>query len=222
MSFSRIYKHAVARKGGEAELRSLLPPVADRGALDAIGDDRYLSEVTRCVFKAGFVWRVIENKWPGFEAAFDGFVPIYWQQVPVEVLEHLARDERIVRNLQKIRTVPDNARMIVDASQEHGGFGAFLSSWPSEDQAGLLFWLKHHGARLGGATAQYFLRRVGYDGFILSSDVVTALRREEVLDASPGSKKALIQAQQAFNNWHQETGLPYSHLSRILSCTVGD
>ncbi len=222
MSFSRVYEHAVARKGGEAELRSLLPPVAEPGALDAMGDDRYLSEVTRCVFKAGFVWRVIENKWPGFEAAFDGFVPIYWQQVPVEVLEQLARDERIVRNMQKIRTVPENARMIVDASQEYGGFGAFLSHWPSEDQAGLLLWLKRHGARLGGATAQYFLRRVGYDGFILSSDVVTALRREEVLDASPGSKKALTQAQKAFTGWHQETGLPYSHLSRILSCTVGD
>jgi len=124
--------------------------------------------------------------------------------------------------MQKIRTVPENARMIVDASQEYGGFGAFLSHWPSEDQAGLLFWLKRHGARLGGAAAQYFLRRVGYDGFILSSDVVTALRREEVLDASPGSKKALIQAQKAFTGWHQETRLPYSHLSRILSYTVGD
>lgn len=222
MSFARIYEYAVARKGGEAALRSLLPPVAESGALEARSDDRYLSEVTRCVFKAGFVWRVIENKWPGFEAAFDGFVPVYWQQVPVEVLEDLARDERIVRNLQKIRTVPENARMIVDASREHGSFGAFLSNWPSEDQAGLLLWLKRHGARLGGATAQYFLRRVGYDGFILSSDVITALRREAVMDASPGSKKALMQAQTAFTSWHQETGLPYSHLSRILSYTVGD
>lgn len=222
MSFARIYEYAVAHKGGEAELSALLPPVAEPGALEARSDDRYLSEVTRCVFKAGFVWRVIENKWPDFEAAFDGFVPIYWQQVPVEVLEQLARDERIVRNMQKIRTVPENARMIVDAAQEGGSFGAFLSSWPSEDQVGLLLWLKRHGARLGGATAQYFLRRVGYDGFILSSDVVTALRREELLDASPGSKKALTQAQKAFTGWHQETGLPYSHLSRILSYSVGD
>lgn len=222
MSFSRIYEYAIAQKGGEDALRAHLHPAAGADALKKRSDDRYLSEVTRCVFKAGFVWRVIENKWPGFEAAFDGFVPIYWQQVPVEILEHLARDERIVRNMQKIRTVPENARMIVDASQEHGSFGAFLSSWPSDDQVGLLLWLKRNGARLGGATAQYFLRRIGYDGFILSSDVVTALRREELLDASPGSKKALMQAQKAFTGWHQETGLPYSHLSRILSCTVGD
>ena len=107
MSFSRIYNQAAARKGGEVELRAILPRVAAPGELEAMGDDRYLSEVTRCVFKAGFVWRVIENKWPGFEDAFKGFVPLYWQQIPPEVLEELAQDERIVRNMQKIRTVPD-------------------------------------------------------------------------------------------------------------------
>lgn len=222
MSFARIYEQAAVRKGGEVELSALLPGVPDPEALAAKGDDRYLSELTRCVFKAGFVWRVIENKWPGFEAAFQGFVPLYWQQVSPEVLEELAQDERIVRNMQKIRTVPENARMIVDAAREHGSFGAFLRAWPSADQVGLLVWLKRHGARLGGNTAQYFLRRVGWDGFILSSDVITGLRREELLDASPGSRKALVQAQQAFNDWHRETGLPYSHLSRILSYTVGD
>ncbi|MEQ9546125.1 MAG: DNA-3-methyladenine glycosylase I [Marinobacter sp.] len=221
MSFSRIYDQAAARKGGEVALRSLLPRVAEPGELQAMADDRYLSEITRCVFKAGFVWRVIENKWPGFEAAFQGFVPLYWQQVPPEVLENLAQDERIVRNMQKIRTVPKNARMIVDAAREYGSFGAFLSSWPSEDQVGLLLWLKRNGTRLGGNTAQYFLRRVGWDGFILSPDVVAGLRREDLLDATPGTKKALVQAQQAFTAWHQETGLSYSHLSRILSYSVG-
>ena len=105
MSFARIYNQAVAHKGGEAALRSMLPRVAEPGELEAKGDDRYLSEITRCVFKAGFVWRVIDNKWPGFEAAFQDFVPLYWQQVPPEVLEELAQDERIVRNMQKIRTV---------------------------------------------------------------------------------------------------------------------
>jgi 3-methyladenine DNA glycosylase Tag len=83
----------------------------------------------------------------------------------------------------------------------------------------LLLWLKRHGS-LGGASAQYFLRRVGWDGFILSPDVVTVLEREGLVDASPGSKKRLIQAQEAFNRWHRETGLPYSHLSRIVSFSI--
>jgi 3-methyladenine DNA glycosylase Tag len=222
MSFSRIHDQAIAHKGGADALHALLPPVAGHDELEVRGDDRYLSELTRCIFKAGFVWRVIENKWPGFEAAFEGFVPLYWQQVSPEVLEDLCQDERIVRNMQKIRTVPENARMIVDAARDYGSFGRFLAQWPSEDQVGLLLWLKRNGARLGGNTAQYFLRRVGWDGFILSNDVVAGLRREELLDASPGSKKALVQAQQAFNAWHGETGLPYSHLSRILACSVGE
>ena len=96
MSFSRIYEQAVLQKGGESEVRARLPRVAAPGELEAFGDDRYLSEITRCIFKAGFVWRVIENKWPKFEEAFEGFVPLYWQQVPPEVLERLAGDERIV------------------------------------------------------------------------------------------------------------------------------
>ncbi|MCK7548140.1 DNA-3-methyladenine glycosylase I [Marinobacter koreensis] len=220
MSFAPIHDRAARRKGGETAMAALMPRIAGPGELEARGDDRYLSEMTRCVFKAGFVWRVIENKWPDFESAFQGFVPLYWQQVPPEVLEELAKDERIVRNMQKIRTVPENARMIVDASREHGSFGAFLSQWPSDDQAGLLLWLKRHGSRLGGASAQYFLRRVGWDGFILSPDVVTVLEREGLVDASPGSKKRLIQAQEAFNRWHRETGLPYSHLSRIVSFSI--
>ncbi|WP_417512676.1 DNA-3-methyladenine glycosylase I [Marinobacter sp.] len=220
MRFSDIHERAIARKGGLANLNALLPNMPPLSELEARTDDRYLSEITRCVFKAGFVWRVIDNKWRGFEAAFHGFVPAYWQQVSPDVLEELASDERIVRNMQKIRTVPENARMIMDAVHQYGSFGAFLKQWPSDDQIGLLLWLKRHGSRLGGNSAQYFLRRVGWDGFILSGEVMAVLRHAELLDASPSSKKGLQQAQAAFNNWHQETGMPYSHLSRIASCSV--
>ncbi len=220
MNFSVFYQQALARKGGEQVLKSLLPPVTEKHRLAEISDDRYLSEITRCIFKAGFVWRVIENKWPDFEAAFEGFVPAYWQQVPPEVLEQLATDERIVRNMQKIRTVPENARMIMDVAKDHGSFGQFLAQWPSTDQVGLLLYLKRNGERLGGNSAQYFLRRVGWDGFILSHDVVTALTRAGILDASPASKKGMGQAQEAFNRWHEETEMPISHLSRIVSFTV--
>lgn len=220
MKFKEFYNVALARKGGEQTLQALLPPVVEKSRLAEVGDDRYLSEITRCIFKAGFVWRVIENKWPDFEAAFHGFVPAYWQQVPPDVLEQLATDERIVRNMQKIRTVPENARMIMDVARDHGSFGQFLAQWPIDDQVALLMYLKRNGARLGGNSAQYFLRRVGWDGFILSNDVTTALTRAGILDASASSQKGLTQAQQAFNQWHQETGLPRSHLSRIVSFTV--
>ncbi|MEX1221746.1 MAG: DNA-3-methyladenine glycosylase I [Idiomarina sp.] len=220
MKFDYFYQRALERSGGEQALLKRLPTVASKAELEAHDDSFYLAEITRCVFRAGFVWRIIDHKWPGFQAAFSDFVPAYWQQVPPERLDDLTADARIVRNMQKIDTVPVNARMIVEMSEEHGSFGRFLSQWPANDQAGLLLWLKANGARLGGVTAQYFLRRIGYDGFILSADVVTALENHQLMDASPTSKKGLLQAQKAFNQWHEETGRPYSHLSRILSCTL--
>lgn len=39
---------------------------------------------------------------------------------------------------------------------------------------------------------------------------------------NPTSQKDLRQIQQAFNDWHEETGLPYSHLSRIAACATGE
>ncbi|MFT7587635.1 MAG: 3-methyladenine DNA glycosylase Tag, partial [Cellvibrionaceae bacterium] len=67
-SFQPIYDRAAARKGGEPELKKLLsghPKTSDQ--LAVIPDDRYLAEMTRRVFCAGFVWNVIDNKWPNFE-----------------------------------------------------------------------------------------------------------------------------------------------------------
>lgn len=220
MKFDYFYQRAIKRHGGEAKVAERLPHLATERELAERGDDRYLSAITKCVFRAGFVWRIIDNKWDGFEEAFSGFFPLYWAQVPPERLDALGRDERIVRNMQKIATVPQNAYMIVEAAENHGSFGAFLAQWPHDDQVGLLLWLKKNGARLGGASAQYFLRMVGWDGFILSNDVTTALRNHNLLDASPGSQKELKQAQLVFNDWHQKTELPYAHLSRILSMSL--
>ncbi|MDN7124996.1 DNA-3-methyladenine glycosylase I [Pseudidiomarina sp. 1APP75-32.1] len=219
MKFDYFQERARARKGA-TELEQRLPQVHPKQRLTEYDDAFYLAEMTRGIFRAGFVWRIIDNKWADFQAAFSGFVPLYWQQVPPERLEQLADDPRIVRNWQKIETVPVNARMIVEVAEEHGSFGNFLAHWPSSDQAGLLDYFKVNGARLAGATAQHFLRRVGWDGFVLSADVVTALKNHNLMDASPTSKRGMRQAQQAFNQWHEETGLPYSHLSRIVSMTV--
>ena len=47
MSFKRIYEQAAMQKGGEVAMRAMLPRVAEPGELEALGDDRYLSEITR-------------------------------------------------------------------------------------------------------------------------------------------------------------------------------
>jgi 3-methyladenine DNA glycosylase Tag len=221
-AFAPIRQRAAARKGGEAVLASLLPSVKGNAALAALGDDRVLSAMAERIFAAGFVWSVIEQKWPGFEAAFLGFEPKRLLFQPDDFWGDLASDKRIVRNGQKIRAVRDNAAFVERVSGEHGGFGRFLAQWPADDQIGLMAYLDRHGSRLGGNTGQYLLRWLGWDAFILSGDVVAALRDAGLpIAEKPTSKKDLAAIQWQLNEWAAETGLPYTHLSRILSMSIG-
>ena len=222
-SFKTIRARAARRKGGEATLAALLPKVASPKALAKLGDDRVLAEMTKRIFSAGFVWSVIEAKWPGFEAAFLGFAPRRLLAQPDELWEGLAGDRRIVRNPQKIMAVRANARFVVDIAEEHGSFGRLLAQWPAEDQVGLLDLLAKRGARLGGHTGQYFLRFIGKDCFVISTDVVACLR-DAGLDIAEraSSKRDLRKIQDCFNAWARETGLPYTHLSRICAMSIGE
>ena len=192
-------------------------------ALARLADDRVLAEMAKRIFSAGFVWSVIEKKWPGFEAAFLGFEPARLLLQPDEFWEGLAGDKRIVRNPQKIMAVRDNARFVADIAREHGSFGKFLAQWPASDQVGLLDLLGKRGARLGGRTGQYFLRFIGKDCFVTSADAVACLR-DAGLDISenPTSKKDLKKIQDQFNAWAEETGLPLTHLSRICAMSIGE
>ena len=220
--FSRIRARAAERKGGEAVLASLLPAAPDNASLAGLPDDRVLSTMAKRVFSAGFVWSVIEQKWPGFEEAFLGFEPKRLLFQPEDFWHDLASDKRIVRNPQKIRSVRDNAAFVERVSKEHGGFGKFLAAWPADDQAGLTALLGKQGSRLGGNTGQYLLRWLGWDAYILSSDRVAALRDDGLdIAEAPTSKKDLAAIQQRMNEWHRQTKLPYMHLSRILSMSIG-
>lgn len=222
-SFKSIRARAAKRKGGEAALASLLPTVTAPKALAKLTDDRALAEMAKRVFSAGFVWSVIENKWPGFEEAFLGFEPKRLTFQPDEFWEGLASDKRIVRNPQKIKAVRENAKFVADIAREHGSFGKFLSQWPADDQVGLLELLGKRGSRLGGRTGQFFLRFIGKDSFVTSPDVVACLRDAglDIAD-SPTSKKDLAKVQAQFNAWTKETGLPLTHISRICAMSIGE
>jgi 3-methyladenine DNA glycosylase Tag len=175
------------------------------------------------IFSAGFVWRVIREKWPGFEEAFLGFEPKRLLFQPDDYWHDLASDKRIVRNPQKIRAVRDNAALVTRISAEHGSFGKFLANWPKNDQIGLMGFLGKNGTRLGGNTGQYFLRWTGWDAFILSSDVVLALRDAGLdIAEAPSSRKDLATVQEQMNRWAGASGLPYAHLSRILAMSIGE
>ena len=223
VSFKTIRARAEKRKGGPKALERLLPKKPNASALAKLSDDRILSEMTQRVFSAGFAWSVIENKWPGFEDAFLGFEPAKLTFQPDEFWDRLMSDTRIVRNGAKILSVRENAAFVQAIAGEHGSFGRFLAKWPSSDEIGLLDLLAKRGNRLGGNTGQMFLRFVGWDGFVTSQDVVACLR-DAGLDIADEvkSKGDLAKVQAQFNAWAEETGLPYTQLSRICAMSVGE
>ena len=216
--FSEILERAASRHGGAAALEKRLAETKplSPAKLAAIPDDRWLAMMTRRIFQAGFNWSVIDNKWDGFEAAFDGFDVGRWVMAPDEDLDALAKDSRIVRNSQKIRTVRENAVFIADLAKEHGSAGKAFGGWPAEDFAGLLDLLKRRGSRLGGSTAQYFLRSMGVDSYVLSAHVTAALIEAGVIDKPPTSKKGMAAVQAAFNQWMAESGRSLTAISRTL------
>jgi 3-methyladenine DNA glycosylase Tag len=222
--FRDIHKLAAKRKGGEAALDMLLAghkPLSPK-KLAAITDDRYLSMMTRCVFQAGFNWRVIDNKWAGFEEAFHGFNPRGLAHLSPEQWDAYTIDTRIVRNAPKIQTVLANAHFVWQTAEQHGSFGKVFAQWPANDQIGLMAWLKKEGSRLGGNTGMYFIRFMGKDGFILSADVTARLQASGLaISEHPTSKRDLKQIQEAFNAWHDQTGFSYTKLSRIASMSIG-
>jgi hypothetical protein len=73
--FARIEALAAKRKGGAAALAKLLPKPRSRGALAKTPDEFFLSALAKQVFRAGFVWQIVEHKWPSMEEAFGGFRP---------------------------------------------------------------------------------------------------------------------------------------------------
>ncbi len=221
-NYQTIFDRAAERHGGAEALAAKLAESQPKSPaeLAAIPDDRWLAEITRRVFQAGFNWSVIEKKWGGFEAAFEGFHIGRWALASDDDLDALARDTRIVRNPQKIRTVRENAVFLADLAKEHGSAARFFADYPATDYVGLLDVLKKRGSRLGGASAQYFLRFIGKDSFVLSRDVTAALIAAGVIDKAPTSAKALSAVQEAFNGWMVESDRPLVQISRTLALSI--
>ncbi len=214
--FAAIVARAAERKGGMSILKSMLPAETDRETLLSHDDGWFLGEMTRGIFQAGFVWRVIENKWDGFRAAFLEFEPRRLMRLSDDEWQAYVQDARIVRNRQKILAVRHNLWFVHEVSQQHGGFGRFLAEWPPRDLVGLFGVLKKQGSRLGGNTGQYFLQHVGVDSFALTRDVVTALQLDglEISD-NPTSQRDL-------NAWREQGDWSYRQMSYILAFSVGE
>lgn len=219
--FAAIYERACERKGGEDALARLMPKVRSPRALAATKNDRWLSEMTHCIFQAGFVWRVVDRKWDDFEDVFFGFPPEKILMLSPDQINRFAQNPRIIRNRQKVLSVQANAQYILDVSKEHGSFGRFVSRWPENDLIGLFQHLKKGGSRLGGMSGQRVLRNMGKDTFVVTGDVVRCLRRAGVdIGENPTSQREMKLVQGVFNRWQLECEKPYSEISRVCAMSL--
>lgn len=221
LSYPWLHDTVRARFDSDAAMEAFLPQALAPDELRRKGDDRYLSAMTQRVFQAGMQHSVVDAKWPAFEDAFSGFAPEAVVLLSEADLQRHMQDARLVRHYAKLRTISENARFILDVRREQGGsFGAFIADWSVTDIVGLWRLLARRGARLGGRSAAGFLRLVGKDTFLLTSDVVARLAAAGVIAGEPTSQRDLQRVQHAFNVLRETSGRPLCQLSSMLALSI--
>ncbi|WP_323844986.1 DNA-3-methyladenine glycosylase I [Microbulbifer magnicolonia] len=220
-NFTEIEARVVERFGGEAELeKRLTKPKAPR-TIKKIADDRWLSEASKAVFQAGFNWKVVDNKWPRIEEIFHGFDLSFCRYLSDEALEDILRQDGMISHWKKTKSIQLNADFFWQLSEAHGGLGNYFASWNSTNYADNLKSLQKGGDRLGGKTAQVFLRRMGVDTLVFSNDTVQALVREGIVQKTPSSKKDWAALQEAIQIWQGQSDRSLNEISQILAFSVG-
>ncbi len=219
-SFPEIEALAAGRKGGADALERLLSAPLTSEEIKKISDDRWLSAMTKCIFQAGFNWRLIEQKWDRFEEVFEGFNIHRWTIMSDDDLDRLLKTKGIVANAAKIKSVGANACYLSTLAENGETAGTCFAGWKRERYCENLRGLRKNGARLGGRTGQIFLRRMGVDTLVFSHDVLKALSREEVVPKMPSSGKDFTAVQSALDAWSEETRRPLTQISQILAFSV--
>ena len=218
-SFAPIIEAARARLAAPA-LEARLPQPRSPAELKAVLDDRYLSQMSLRIFRAGLKHSLVDAKWPAFEEVFNRFELRRVRAMSDEALEALLADSRVIRHWGKLKSVRDNAAMMIAVAEEHGSFGAWLADWPGTDIVGLWEALAKRFSQMGGNSGPSFLRMVGKDTFILTHSVTAALRHWGACDAPPKNRKDRAAVQVCFNVWAAETGRPLCQLSLILAASI--
>ena len=217
--FDWLYNHALEHKG--ETLESLLPVPLSNELLAKRPDSEALSLMSLRIFRAGLKHSLVDAKWPAFEKVFFGFAPEKVAMMSDEQLENLMQNDQIIRHWGKIKATRLNAYMVTEIAQQHGGFTQWIAQWPEEEITSLWTQLKKQGSQLGGNSGPYFLRMLGKDTFVLTDDVVAALKAQGVVDKKPTGQRDLAAVQTAFNQWRSESGRPLCQISRLLAYTVG-
>jgi len=219
--FSSILEAARTRLGAAA-IEARLPQPRSASELKAMKDDRYLSQMSLRIFRAGLKHSLVDAKWPAFEEVFDGFEPRRVRAMPDDALEALLADTRLIRHWGKLKSVRNNATAMMAVADEHGSFGAWLADWPTTNIVELWEALAKRFNQMGGNSGPTFLRMVGKDTFILTPSVTAALKRWGAADSPPKTRRDRAAVQSCFNAWAAETSRPLCQLSLVLAVSIED
>lgn len=126
-------------------------------------DSGYFEEITKAVFRSGFSWEVIENKWPNFQKAFDNFSIDQVAAYDERDVDRLLGDAGIVRNGRKIESTIHNARAMNAIRNEHGSFEKYLRGMDDQGYPAVAKDLKLRFKHLGRTGTFVFLYSVGED-----------------------------------------------------------
>ena len=136
----------------------LVPEIPPRITPD--GNAGYLEELTKAIFRAGFSWRVINDKWPRFQKSFHQFDVIKVAHYGLTDLERLQGDPGLVRNRRKLEATVSNAQRMLELIDEHGSFHAYLRSIDGQSYQARVKTLTSEFSHLGRTGAFVFLHCV--------------------------------------------------------------
>ena len=92
-----------------------------------VHDDNKLFEyLSLNCFQAGLSWLTILKKREGFRDAFDNFEIQKVASYDDSKIEELTKNENIIRNIQKIKAVINNANQVEKIREEFGSFDEFV------------------------------------------------------------------------------------------------
>lgn len=219
-NFDVIVRAAVTLVGGDDALQARLTRPEPPESLAMVGDDRYLSVMSRRIFRAGLTHRQVDARWPAFEAAFDNFEIEAVSALDYSDILRLARDDKLIRHRGKLTAVRDNAIAMRAIAQEHGSFGFWLAEWPEDEIVDLWWTLKSRLSQLGGHSAPSFLRMAGKDTFLLTDWVLAALAHWGAFEGKATSRNSHRTIQAIFNTWHTQSGYALCQVSQILALSL--
>ncbi len=119
----------------------------------------YFEVMTRAVFQAGVRWMQIAEQWDAYREAFSNFDPACVAMYDDLDVERVLAMPGILRMRRKVRATIVDAKTLLEADREYGGFQKYLRSFHCYELLAKDF--KRRFAFMGDMNVWYFLFRTG-------------------------------------------------------------